>query len=233
MSEIRALIKSSVNETTSEVDKITFAKRFYVTLPDKVRFQQHYPLFSAFSYTHQQTQTKSISTNLGINSCLQKQHDVAGTKREEFMAWQASLKIATNNTSLVYYHQRWQQEVYKRFQESKKRFPEFFPCFELKYSLVAGLQYSIHFKPLTKHAEDLSCNAPLFPTYEEFKPIEQLWNEDGQSTLDIIFENFPTQLTLMPLDQQSETKWWKSVVELVKQRLELKHIGSLLVRKNA
>lgn len=137
----------------------------------------------------------------------------------------------SSHTSLIFYHQRWQQEIYSRFQEARKRFPEFFPCFELKYS-PEGLEYSIHFKPLTRHAEDLTCQAPLFSTHEEFKPIEQLWSEDGQSELDIIFERFPTQLAL----QSRKEQWgqlWKSIVELIKQGLEFKYIGSLLVRRNA
>ena len=130
------------------------------------------------------------------------------------MVWQPLPLFDIDNTSLGFYHQLWQQDIDKRFQEARKRFPEFFPCFELKFNMVEGLQYSIYFKPLTKHAEALTCNAPLFPNHEEFKPIEQLWNENGQSELDVIFECFPTQLALKPL-KPWRVQWWKSALKLV------------------
>ena len=96
------------------------------------------------------------------------------------------------------YCQRWQQDIYSRFRETKKRFPEFFPCFELKYDLAARLQYSIHFQPLTGHATALIQSRSDFPHQEKFKPIEQLWDASGQSELDELFERFPTQLALNP-----------------------------------
>lgn len=120
-----------------------------------------------------------------------------------------------NNASLVFYHQRWEQEIYNRFREARKRFPEFFPCFELKYNPVEGLQYSIHFKPLTEHASSLTRNAPLFPHHQEFKPIERLWHSDGQSELDIIFDHFPTQLALDPPKQPWGARLWELLLGFV------------------
>ena len=96
------------------------------------------------------------------------------------------------------YCQRWQQDIYNRFQEAKKRFPEFFPCFELKYGSAARLQYSIHFQPLTGYAKALIQSRPDFPHQEQYKPIEQLWDASGQSELDRLFERFPTQQVLKP-----------------------------------
>ena len=124
-------------------------------------------------------------------------------------------RVDPNNASLVFYYQRWKQEIYNRFREARKRFPEFFPCFELKYNLVEGLQYSIHFKPLTEHAKALTRLAPLFPHHEEFKPIERLWHSDGRSELDIIIEHFPTQLALEPPKQPWGTRLWELLLRLV------------------
>ncbi|MBE9125955.1 MULTISPECIES: hypothetical protein [unclassified Coleofasciculus] len=110
----------------------------------------------------------------------------------------------------------WEKDIYNRFRESKKRFPEFFPCFKLKNHPVAGLCYSIHFQPLTQHAQALIGNAPRFPHQEEFKPIEKLWNEFGQSELDILFEHFPTQLALKP----PKPEWWKVFLGLISARAD-------------
>ncbi|MEQ9552773.1 MAG: hypothetical protein RIM23_24555 [Coleofasciculus sp. G3-WIS-01] len=93
---------------------------------------------------------------------------------------------------------RWERDIYSRFQEARERFPEFFPCFELKNYPVNGLYYSIHFKPLTQYAKRLTRHTADFPHTEQFKPIEMLWNEYGKSELDILFESFPTQRALKP-----------------------------------
>lgn len=137
-----------------------------------------------------------------------------------------------DNTFLVSYRQRWEQEIYNRFQEARQRYSEFFPCFELKEDPVEGLQYSIHFKPLTQYAKTLVYNAPLFPRREEFKPIEQLWNEDGQSQLDIIFERFPTQSALKLPKEPWASRCRELFLGLVNQGLELMHIRALVVQKN-
>jgi|UPI00058505C3 hypothetical protein len=139
---------------------------------------------------------------------------------------------AIDITSLNFFRQRWEQEIYNRFREARQRFPEFFPCFEIKEDPLAGLQYSIYFKPLTKSAQKLACNAPLFPYQEEFKPIKQLWNENGQSELEIIFDRFPTQSALKP--SQAGWRWgWKSFLGLINQGRELIHSNGLLAQKNA
>ena len=137
------------------------------------------------------------------------------------------------NASLVAYQQRWEEEVYSCFREAKKRFPEFFPCFELLESRGKGLQYSIHFEPLTGHAKALTNQTPIFPHKKEFKPIEKLWHSDGSSELDIIFERFPTQLALLPPKQPWGTRWLQLLLGLVHKTLELRHIGSLLARQKA
>ncbi len=246
MSEPRAP-GSSIIEPLAQNDYITIpvkdialTKQLYVSIPrGKIIFQtnlnwatlgenQASPSF--FSGNLQQPKTRAILTTLGTAHCLQGHHHTAfKPEGKDLMAWQPFLSFDTDNTPLSFYHQRWKQEIYNRFREARKRFPEFFPCFELKYNLVEGLQYSIYFKPLTRYAETLTCNAPLFPNHKEFKPIKQLWNENGQSELDIIFERFPTQLALKPL----KAPWWKTALKLVNQGLDFKHIGSLLARKNA
>ena len=130
--------------------------------------------------------------------------------------------LNVNNASLVSYQQRWEGEIANRFREAKKRFPEFFPCFELLESPGTGLQYSIHFEPLTGHAKALTEQTPLFPHQKEFKPIEKLWHEDGSSELDILFERFPTQLALLPPKQPWGTRLWELLLGLVHQGMELK-----------
>lgn len=138
--------------------------------------------------------------------------------------------LQVNNDLLVVYQQRWEREIASRFRESKKRFPEFFPCFELLERPGHGLQYSIHFEPLTGHAKALIEQTPLFPHQKNFKPIEKLW-QDGSSELDILFNRFPTQLVLLPPRQSWGERMWKLLLGLVHQGLELRHIGSLLTRK--
>lgn len=134
---------------------------------------RHQTLPLSLSNYRQQPKTKSILP-IGISHSLLKHSHWVFRSKEELAGWQLILAFNANRTSWRFYHQRWEQEVYNRFQEARKRFPEFFPCFDLKYDLIEGLQYSIHFKPLTKHAEALISNAPLFPIQEKFKPIKQL-----------------------------------------------------------
>lgn len=141
--------------------------------------------------------------------------------------------ITIPDASLVAYQQRWEREIASRFREAKKRFPEFFPSFELLESPGKGLQYSIHFEPLTEHSKALIDQTPLLPHHKEFKPIEQLWQEDGSSELDILFERFPTQLALLPPKKPWGTRSWELLVGLVHQGLDLRHIGSLLARQKA
>lgn len=141
-----------------------------------------------------------------------------------------SYSLQVNNDLLVAYQQRWEREIASRFRESKKRFPEFFPCFELLECSGYGLQYSIHFEPLTGHAKALIEQTPLFPYQKNFKPIEKLW-QDGSSELDIVFNRFPTQLALLPPKQSWGERMWELLLGVVHQGLELRHVGSLLTRK--
>lgn len=141
-----------------------------------------------------------------------------------------------NDAFISLCRRRWQQEIYNRFREARQRFPEFFPCFELRETLDAKLEYSIHFQPLTKYAKVISSKNPLFPDSEEFKPIEQLWNSEGKSQLDIIFEHYPTQLALkahkastLKLQQQ---KLIHSIQNYVK-KIELSQIKFRFQRKAA
>lgn len=138
--------------------------------------------------------------------------------------------LQVNNDLLLAYQQRWEREIASRFRESKKRFPEFFPCFELLERPGHGLQYSIHFEPLTEHAKALIEQTPFFPHQKNFKPIEKLW-QDGSSELDILFNRFPTQLALLPHRQSWKERMWELLLGLVHQGLELKHVGFLLTRK--
>lgn len=140
-----------------------------------------------------------------------------------------SCSLPANNYQVTY-QQRWQREIASRFQESKKRFPEFFPCFELLDN-QQGLQYSIHFEPLTGHAKALTEQTPLFPHQKDFKPIDKLWQENGSSELDVLFERFPTQLTLLPPKQSWGTRMWELFLVLVNQAMELRHINFLSTRK--
>ncbi|PPS39856.1 hypothetical protein [Chroococcidiopsis sp. TS-821] len=141
-----------------------------------------------------------------------------------------------NNAFISLCRRRWQQEIYNRFQEARQRFPEFFPCFELRETLDAKLEYSIHFQPLTQYAKVISSNNPLFPHSEEFKPIEQLWNSEGKSQLDIIFEHYPTQLALRPHKASSLKPQRQKLIHLVKnyvKKLELSPIKFSSQRKAA
>jgi hypothetical protein len=117
-------------------------------------------------------------------------------------------------TTAEAFRQRWEQDITSRFREARARFPEFFPCFELRDNPQTGLQYSIHFQPLTGHAKALIQFAPQFPHQKEFKPIEQLWNEVGQSELDILFERVPTQLKLKPPKQLWSARWSKLMLRV-------------------
>jgi len=141
-----------------------------------------------------------------------------------------------NNAFISLYCKRWQQEVYNRFREARRRFPEFFPCFELRENSDAKLEYSIHFQPLTKYAKVLSSNNPLFPDREEFKPIEQLWNSEGKSQLDIIFEYYPTQLAL----KASKVPSWKlqlqELIQLIQEyvkKFDISHFKLRLSQRKA
>lgn len=145
---------------------------------------------------------------------------------------QQAATIGARGAVDFFYLQRWEQDIYNRFNEARKRYPEFFPCFELKES-VHGLQYAIYFKPLTQHAKTLVSNALLFPHYQQFKSIEQLWQENGQSELDIIFERFPTQLALKLPRKSWRAQCKQLFLGLVNRGLELIHVDSLLVRRNA
>lgn len=140
--------------------------------------------------------------------------------------------ITSKRTTDFFYRQRWEREIYNRFKEARKRYPEFFPCFELKESLQ-GLQYAIYFKPLTQYAKILTSKALHFPQQQQFKPIEQLWQENGQSELDIIFERFPTQLALKLPRKSWRAQCKQLFLGLVDRGLELIHVDSLLVRRNA
>lgn len=141
-----------------------------------------------------------------------------------------SYSLQVNNDLLLAYQQRWEREIASRFRESKKRFPEFFPCFELLECPGHKLQYSIHFEPLTGHAKALIEQTPLFPYQKNFKPIEKLW-QDGSSELDIIFNQFPTQLALLPPRQSWRERMRELLLGVVHQGLELVQVGSLLTRK--
>lgn len=211
MSETRAIQKPipapNLTLATFCVSLLSNKSTFYVD-PNQVVLGEQYLLSPSFDDAQQQPKTRAMLTSWRIINSLQARAQ-----------WQTPLAI-TNSPSLISYYRRWKQEIYSRFQEARKRFPEFFPCFELKFN-PEGLEYSIHFKPLTKHAEDLTCHAPLFPIHKKFKPIEQLWSEDGQSELDIIFKRFPTQLTLKPHKEQWGTQLWKLIVELIKQEKRL------------
>ncbi|AFZ28909.1 hypothetical protein Glo7428_0300 [Gloeocapsa sp. PCC 7428] len=141
-----------------------------------------------------------------------------------------------NNAFVSLCRRRWQQEIYNRFRESRQRFPEFFPCFELRETLDAKLEYSIHFQPLTKYAKVISSNNPLFPNSEEFKPIEQLWNSEGKSQLDIIFEHYPTQLALKSHKTSTLKLQRQKLIHLIQnyvKRLEISHIKFGFQRKAA
>jgi hypothetical protein len=104
---------------------------------------------------------------------------------------------------------RWQRDIYNRFREAKKRFPEFFPCFELRYDVREGLQYSIYFHPLTQHATVLLQLAADFPDRPHFKPIARLWDESGRSELDNLFARFPTQLALESFQPSPVERIWE------------------------
>lgn len=138
---------------------------------------------------------------------------------------ESNLSYAITVDNLLY-RQRWEEEIYNRFREAKKRFPEFFPCFELK-EFQGGLQYSIHFQPLTERAKILATNNPVFPSKEQFKPIQQLWC-NGKSELDILFASFPTQLALKSIKVSREVGWWKFFGGVFKQMFGFKRIGLLL-----
>ncbi len=141
-----------------------------------------------------------------------------------------------NDAFISLCRRRWQQEIYNRFREARQRFPEFFPCFELRETLDAKLEYSIHFQPLTKYAKVICSKNPLFPHSEEFKPIEQLWNSEGKSQLDIIFEHYPTQLALRPDKASSLEPQRQKLIHLVKnyvKKLELNPIKFSSQRKAA
>jgi hypothetical protein len=107
---------------------------------------------------------------------------------------------------------RWERDIYNRFKEARERFPEFFPCFEIRNYPVNRLYYSIHFKPLTQYAERLTRHTPDFPHTETFKPIEMLWDEGGKSELDRLFARFPTQRSLKPAKQNWANHFWTSPI---------------------
>ena len=207
----------------------------YVTMPVKYleMAEQLYPSFlgseGVFRFNHPLSNHLELCASdfYGQLQLGSLQHEVPSCIPND--AHNRSLNV--DNDSLVSYQQRWESEIANRFREAKKRFPEFFPCFELLEIPGKGLQYSIHFEPLTEHAKELSEQTPLFPRHKEFKPIEKLWHSDGSSELDILFERFPTQLALLPPKQPWETRWWQLLLGLVHQTLELRHIRSLLARK--
>lgn len=143
----------------------------------------------------------------------------------------SAITISTNSASEILYRQLWEQKISQRFQEARQRYPEFFPCFELKES-VKGLQYSIYFKPLTQYAQTLASNTSVFPHYQTFKPIEQLWQEDGQSELDRVFERFPTQIALELPKEPWGARCKQLFSGLVDRGLELLHVDSIFLRKN-
>lgn len=145
---------------------------------------------------------------------------------------QQAITITSKRAIDFFYLQCWEQDIYNSFKEARKRYPEFFPCFELKESLQ-GLQYTIYFKPLTQHAKTLVGNALLFPYQPQFKPIEQLWQENGQSELDMIFERFPTQLALKLPKKSWKVQCKQLFLGLLDRGLELIHVDSLFVPKNA
>jgi len=178
------------------------------------------------------SQTKLASIVIGLSADNQELFSSSLSVIPPDLIQQKSNWQITNQTdaSLSFYCQRWEQEIYHRFREAKKRFPEFFPCFELKPS-ITGLQYSIHFQPLTKHAEALISNNPFFPHHEEFKPIEQLWC-NGQSELDILFASFPTQLALEPPKKVVlGLQWRENLLGFLKKIFVVKRIGLLAGNK--
>jgi catechol 2,3-dioxygenase-like lactoylglutathione lyase family enzyme len=129
-------------------------------------------------------------------------------------------------TYIIYYQQRWELEIVSRFHEAKKRFPEFFPCFELLEIPQQRLLYSIHFQPLTGRANTLVEQNPTFPHQKLFKSIEKLWEEDGINDLDRLFLKYPTQLSLLPPKPLWTTKFSKLLLEF--SSMELKPIETLL-----
>lgn len=134
-------------------------------------------------------------------------------------------------TYLIYHQQRWELEIVSRFHESKKRFPEFFPCFELLQIPRRKLFYSIYFYPLTERANVSIEQNPSFPHTKEFKPIETLWGEDGINELDKLFLSFPTQLSLLPPKPSWKTKFGKLLLEF--STMELQPIETLLTQQQS
>jgi len=134
-------------------------------------------------------------------------------------------------TYLIYHRQRWESEIVSRFHEAKKRFPEFFPCFELLEIPKQRLLYSIYFQPLTERANTLIEQNPTFPHEKLFQPIEKLWGEDGLDDLDRLFLNFPTQLSLLLPKPAWTTKFGKLLLEF--SVMELKPIETLLPQQKS
>ncbi|WP_233222523.1 hypothetical protein [Chroococcidiopsis sp. CCALA 051] len=224
-------LNSLINQQQIEIDRITIpAKNLTLTEQFCVDFLGGKDVFRTSNRLAPEKQQSipyfpvAIANSPRLNLCLQ-------VWELPIVAQQKTTNTA--NISLNFFHQRWEQEIYNRFREARRRFPEFFPCFEIKENPITGLQYSIYFKPLTKYAQKLACNAPLFPYQEEFKPIEQLWNENGQSELELIFNRFPTQSALKPPQPAWRSGWGKFFLGLINQGRELIHVKGLLTQKNA
>lgn len=158
---------------------------------------------------------------------------LAYTKQQPFTADDLLKSEQTQNINTAFIslcRRRWQQEVYNRFREARQRFPEFFPCFELREN-SEELEYSIYFKPLTKYAQGLLLNNPLFPHNQEFKPIKELWNSEGKSQLDIIFEHYPTQLALKTSKGALRKLNLQALIQVNVKKFDISHLKLRSQRK--
>lgn len=222
------------NYCTITMNNFVIAKQFYVSV-----FGHHLELLApkfpipshSKSCTHALNNSYSCSPHDQIWAHLPPEWRQISFSLSSSQQQQAA-NIASKHTVDFFYCQRWEQDIYNHFKEAKKRYPEFFPCFELRESLH-GLQYAIYFKPLTQHAKTLVSNVLLFPHYQQFKSIEQLWQENGQSELDTIFERFPIQLALKLPRKSWRAQCKQLFLELVDRGLELIHVDLLFVQKKA
>lgn len=230
-----------INEQSANSDRIkTTTQNFTITEPFYIGILKRliepaasYPipaLYQACSYTRDyRAAHPSFKDITWAQLPLEwQQANFAITARKQLSA----INISFNSASQTFYRQLWEQQVCQRFQEARQRYPEFFPCFELKEDSVKGLQYSIYFKPLTQYAKNLVENASLFPHYQAFEPIEQLWQEDGQSKLDKIFARFPTQTALQPPRKPWGAQCKQLFLGVVDRGLDLLHVNFMFLRKN-
>jgi len=220
-----------MQELTNQSSKTVLAKKCILS-DDSTLITAPIVLYS-FGQWNQPLQNPLFTATLSFPFLASSPKFLPRTKQQSLTAddllnFEQTQNISTTFISLC--RRRWQQEVYNRFREARKRFPEFFPCFDLRENSDGKLEYSIHFKPLTKYAKGLLVDNPLFPHNEEFKPIEELWNSQGKSQLDIIFERYPTQLEL----KVSKVSSWKlqlqEMIQLVQESVKKFDISSLKLR---